>query len=461
MNPTVKGLNNQEECMKTLKVTSALVLATLVLNACTLAMSFPREAPRIVLGGKLNCPYVSTSGGTAYLQISLSASDVVRPDRRPMNIACVLDRSGSMGDARKIEYAKQALLRLIDQLTSQDIFSLVIYDDVIEVPFPAGYVESKEALRRLVDRIDPRGSTNLGGGMTEGFRQVERNLRKESVNRVILLSDGLANRGVTDPNELKRIAGRYRERAISLTTMGVGLEYNENLMVDLSQAGGGNYYFIESPFSLASIMSGELNTLSCVVVQNASIVLTLGHGVRVNDVIGCDHREAGNTYIVPVGDVCANDHREFTVELSIPEGTGLLKVATGELKYDSERIHGETSSAFTVYAHYTRDAAVIEKNKDWETQARADVAVSTRAVEHAMNLLDEGKHAEAQQTLNEAKQALQSAPAADMSVEAAAAIRNQAAIISGYSTTLRDSASDARLAKKSIQYDNYRMQRKK
>ena len=80
--------------------------------------------------------------------------------------------------------------------------------------------------KRLVSDISPRNSTNLGGGMIEGFRQVERHRSREYVNRVILLSDGLANQGVTDPRELNRIARNHRDETISLTTMGVGLDYN-------------------------------------------------------------------------------------------------------------------------------------------------------------------------------------------------------------------------------------------
>jgi Ca-activated chloride channel family protein len=447
--------------MNTPSLAFAFLFGALIFNPIAPAMSFPPEVQRISLEGKLNCPYISSHGGTAYLQISLSSSDIIRPRRRPMNLAVVLDRSGSMADAGKIEYARQALLKLVDQLESEDIFSLVVYDDVIEVPFAARSIESKAALRRLVEGIYPRGSTNLGGGMMEGFRQVERNLRKEFVNRVVLLSDGLANQGITDPRELNRIARQCRGKSISLTTMGVGLEYNENLMVGLSEAGGGNYYFIESPHNLASIMGRELNTLSSVIAQNGSIELTLGRGVQVNDVIGCEHSTDGGKYIIPVGDLYANDHREFTVELFIPEGAGTCTVVTGALNYESDGKRIERARGFAVKVQYTHDVAVIEKNKDWSTQAKADVALSTRTVEKAMRALDEGRQEEAEQTLNEAKQVLSASPAGAMSGAGADAIREQAAKLEVYSSTLKDKRDDVRGAKKSIQYDNYRTQRKK
>lgn len=447
--------------MKKTNFTFVILIGALMFSSTSLAMSFPPESPRITMEGRLSCPYMSTHGGTTYLQISLATSDVRRPERRPMNVAVVLDRSGSMADAGKIEYARQALLRLIDQLERQDIFSLIIYDDVVEVPYPACRVESKTELRRLVDRIYPRGSTNLSGGMMEGFRQAEKNLSREYVNRVILLSDGLANQGITNPHELDRIARGYRARSISLTTMGVGAEYNENLMVGLSEAGGGNYYFIESPYNLASIMSGELNTLSSVIAQNASIEITLGHDVSVRDVIGCEHHPEGNKYIIPVGDIYANEQREFTVELLIPEGAGTVTVASGVLRSESELPRPARCPTFSVSVHYTHDVAVIKKNTDWDTQAKADVALSTRRVEKAMQALDEGRHEEAEQVLNEAKQLLSASPAASMAGEGASAISVQTSRLESYAKTLKNTGNDARVAKKSIQYDNYRTQKQK
>lgn len=447
--------------MKATKFTSIMGLAVLLFSPLSLAMSFAPDSPRITLDGRLSCPYISTHGGTTYLQISLSTSGPRTSERRPMNVAVVLDRSGSMADAGKIEYARQALLKLVDQLESEDIFALVIYDDAVEVPYPACRVESKAMLRRLIERIYPRGSTNLGGGMMEGFRQVEQNLRREYVNRVILLSDGLANQGMTNPVELNRVARSHRARSISLTTMGVGAEYNENLMVGLSEAGGGNYYFIESPYNLASIMNSELNTLSSVVVQDASIELTLGPNVRVRDVIGCEHHSEGDRYIIPVGDIYANENREFTVELLIPEGAGAMTAATGVLRYDSEATRVRHCPSFSVSVHYTPDLAVIRKNTDWDVQAKAEVAVSTRNVEKAMKALDEGRHGEAEQVLNEAKQLLTASPAASMSGEGAAAISAQTSRLENYVNVLKDKSGDTRVVKKSIQYDNYRTQRQK
>jgi Ca-activated chloride channel family protein len=281
------------------------------------------------------------------------------------------------------------------------------------------------------------------------------------VNRVILLSDGLANRGITDPHELNRIARQYRSRSISITTMGVGLDYNENLMVGLSESGGGNYYFIESSYGLASMLQKEFNTIASVLAQNASIELTLGRGVRVLDIIGCEYGDEGGRYIIQVGDLYAQDRREFTVQLQIPEGSGSVVVARGALRFRRGDVPIRRVEPFAVTVHYTRDAAIIEKNLDRDVQARADIAASTRKVEQALGAVDEGNFKEAEYVMSGADAALSASPVAREQSAAGAAVREQIEKLRSYADTLQQNKDDVRRAKKAVQFDNYRTQKKK
>jgi Ca-activated chloride channel family protein len=376
-----------------------------------------------------------------------------------MNIAVVLDRSGSMGDQHKIEYAKKALYSLIDQLQEKDIFSLVIYDDVIEVLREAGHVSNKRSLKALVDEIYPRNSTNLGGGMAVGFRQVERYACKKYINRVVLLSDGLANQGITDPYELNRIARQYRNRSISLTTMGVGLEYNENLMSGLAESGGGNYYFIESPHQLASIVDKEFNLLRSVCAGNSIIELRLGRGIVIRDVIGQEWKSESGLCTITLGDLYASEKREVTVELNIPEGTGSLTLASGKLHFEAVDAGANNSPSFSSSLQYSNDAALIEKTQDMETQAKADIAISTRNVDCAMKALDEGKQEEANEALRSAAEILSSSPAVS-SKAGAPMLKLQQDRIESYGRLMKDTA-DQRKVKKEIQYENYKTQKNK
>jgi Ca-activated chloride channel family protein len=241
--------------------------------------------------------------------------------------------------------------------------------------------------------------------------------------------------------------------------MGVGLDYNENLMIGLAESGGGNYYFIESPHNLSAMIQKELHALSCVVAQNAFIELTLGGSVRIVDVIGCEHRFESERYVIPLGDVYANERREFTVELDIPECVGSMVVAAGALFYYDGNEGVRHSATFSTRIRYTHDVSLIEKHRDWDIQAKAEVAVSTRQVERAMKALDEGRKDDAAQEISAAKQLLMLSPAATNASEtAAAALGEQRSRLESYEELL-DSSGNARQTKKAIQYDNYKVQK--
>ncbi len=439
---------------------AASLLLPLLLTVQSMGFTFPPRE-KIRFEGHVSCPAVSTAGGRVFLRLSIATRDHHRPERRPVNLCVVLDRSGSMSEESKMNYARAALVALIDQLKRDDIFSLVIYDDVVEVVRAAARVGSeKERIRNLVEDINPRGWTNLGGGMIEGFRQVEKNSCKEYVNRVILLSDGLANQGITDPYRLQNIARKQRNHSISLSTIGVGLDYNENLMVGLSEHGGGNYYFLESSRNLATVLRKEFDRLSDVMAQNVVIELDLGRGVTLLDAIGYNHHADGRSAQIAVGDLYGEDTREIILELEVPPGAGSLTIAKGRLVAAASSEGGDLGS-FASGIKYEADAAAVDRQRDLEEQAKADVAVSTRNVLKAMEMLDKGDKEEASRTLAGANEMLLASPAAAASGVAGSAIRDQVARIKGYDETLRSDDKDGRRAKKSIQYENYQQQKQK
>lgn len=367
-----------------------------------------------------------------------------------------------MAEEGKMSHARAALHALINQLRNDDVLSLVIYDNEVDVLWPASPVgPRKDELRHLVNEVYPRGRTNLGGGMNEGYRQVGRNLQREYVNRVILLSDGLANEGITDPRRLADIAQRQRTTGVSLTTIGVGLDYNENLMVDLSEQGGGNYYFIENPENLASVLRREFDQLSSVLAQSVILELELGGGVTLHDVIGFEYRREGTKVKVPIGDLYANDSRELCAEISVPPGRGSLTVAQGRLVWQVESAVEKTFPSFRTAVRYENDRAAVERERDWDTQAKGDVAVSTRAVKQAMEALDAGNSEQATQTLTSARRDLAASPAVSQSGAAAGAIMAQEARLKSYADSLSREGKDARRVKKSIQFDNYQVQKQR
>jgi secreted protein with Ig-like and vWFA domain len=156
------------------------------------------------------------------VKIDLNAiADRQKHRRTPLNLAVVLDKSGSMTGA-KLEKTKQAALQLVDRLAPNDVFSLVIFSDEARGLVPAQKVEDKEALKENIEGIEAGGSTALYAGVKTGARQLQKYFSSKRIHRVILLSDGLANVGPSSTRDLRRLGSDLAEPGISVTTIGVG-----------------------------------------------------------------------------------------------------------------------------------------------------------------------------------------------------------------------------------------------
>ncbi|HZI94690.1 MAG TPA: VWA domain-containing protein [Patescibacteria group bacterium] len=179
-------------------------------------------------------------------------------ERRLLNFGIVLDRSGSMS-GQKLARAKEAVAFAVRNMAPADRVSLTIYDDKVTTLVGSGPVSlAGPRILELLDSVQHRGSTALHDAWVKGGLEVSEHLDTGRVNRVLLISDGLANVGETNPDLLVSRAGELFARGVSTSTIGVGANFNEDLMIPMAVSGGGSGWFVETPDDFRRIFEAEL-----------------------------------------------------------------------------------------------------------------------------------------------------------------------------------------------------------
>lgn len=330
--------------------------------------------------------------------------DVPNPQRRPLNVAIVLDRSGSMAGV-PLRYAQQAAANFVDRLQPEDRLSIVVYDDQVDTLLDAQLVTDKEGIKRIISGIRAGGLTNLSGGWLRGCELVAKNLTDNQVNRVLLLTDGQANAGITQAKVLISTASKKAEEGISTTTLGFGEHFEEDLLIGMARAAGGNFYFIQSPDDAAEVFAAELDSLKAVAAQNLTVTLTPVTGVQVEDVLSLARTEpqADGQLLVRLGDVFENEDKLLGIQLSIPALKAgqhdLLKVS---FRADAIR-NGAVEAVSGEYTVTVTAGAIEAVAAAADTRVTLDLALLRigRDKERAVDLADAGKHAEAEALLRQ------------------------------------------------------------
>ena len=254
----------------------------------------------------------------AWIRVGLKGFHLKREGARaPINVAIVLDRSGSMqGD--KIQQAREAAIGALDMLNANDIVSIIAYDSDVNVLVPATKLTDKEQVANIIRAIQPGGNTALFGGVSKGAAEVRKFMDDKHVNRVILLSDGLANVGPSAPGELGDLGASMKKENISVSTLGLGLGYNEDLMVALAGKSGGNHQFIENTSELAGIFRREFDDVLSVVAQSVDVKIDIPEGIRPVRVLGNAADINGQSVITRLSQVYSDQQKHVVVEVEIP-----------------------------------------------------------------------------------------------------------------------------------------------
>ncbi len=233
-------------------------------------------------------------GGEAVLQIGYStalAND--RAELRPINLALVIDKSGSMSAANKMDRVREALMTLVSELRPIDTLSIVVFDSEASVLLPAQKVTNPAGIKNLIASLRPGSSTNINAGLELGYKEALKNLNKEFTNRVILLTDGIANVGVTEPKAIADNSVTYNSRGVDLSTIGVGLDLNKELLRELAESGRGLHHFVADAQDIDKVFKTEVQSLISPVATNPNLVVDFGANLKLDHVYGYQPKVEG------------------------------------------------------------------------------------------------------------------------------------------------------------------------
>jgi Ca-activated chloride channel family protein len=379
------------------KLTSILLLAAALSGAASL---FAKEAPapvRLTLDvDRTVLPAGSTE--RAVLKVGLDCIRLPqRSARPPVNLALVIDRSGSMsGD--KIVRAREAALELVRRLAPDDIVSLVAYDSNVSILVPARRVGNGRELESAIAGLEANGSTALYGGVAAGATEIRRHLGEtRHVPRIILLSDGQANIGPSSPEELGRLGAALVKEGISVSTIGLGLGFNEDLMTRLAQRSDGNTYFVESSDDLPRIFAAELGDVLNVVARRVVIEIDFPEGVRPIQFVGRDGAINGQQASLALNQVYGGQEKFALIEVEVaPARAGAEReIARARVAFEDATTNRSGSVSTARNVKFSTDTKVVVASANHEVQM--DFAANTLALakDEAVRLADAGRRDEA------------------------------------------------------------------
>ncbi|MBN2720379.1 MAG: VWA domain-containing protein [Proteobacteria bacterium] len=437
-------------------VPAAVWLFLLITGAAILSPGNSRGGELSVEVRPENTTILHNSDGMSNIRIQVLAPEgLFSEDRPPLNLCLVLDKSGSMADSGKMGYLIEAAHMLVDGMGPRDILSIVAYDDGVRVPVTARRVRDRQLFHRAIDQLYPGGRTYLSGGLEEGFRQVRKNLKRGYVSRVILLSDGLANAGVTDNGQLRRRASLMYEDGVSISTFGLGLDFDEDLLTSLACGAGGAYYYISQPGDILSALDREFRMASDTVVSKVRIVIKPMGGCRLESIPGHSWSMEDGAAVIEVGDLGAGQSRTLLAKIRVPADTlGELTAAEVIVRYrDALTGAAEKKEALPVRLGVVGDPRVHRENLDGEVSGSRAVIESSALMNEAAKMVDKGDKAGAALVIRKALEFLESAPQSG-------AVKSEARRVRDYSANLESledmAPSELEEMQKEMKYRNYK-----
>ncbi|WP_338872194.1 vWA domain-containing protein [Myxococcus stipitatus] len=369
-----------------------------------LVSSEPSEGA-LTLSGKLSGGYVHTGQSEAFAWMELKARPAPPGRRVPVNLALVVDRSGSMA-GQKHQDAQRAAMELVRRLTPEDRLALVHYGtDVMVVPSRLVTQEVRQDLLMRIQGIYSDGSTNLSGALHQADSILRPFLREFKVSRAILLSDGQPTTGITSEPELLRATRAMRDQGITVSALGVGEDFNAALMRGMAEQGGGFSGFIDDSARLSEVFSRELDQATSTVARQVELRLALPPHVLDAEVLGLPSSREGSVVKVPLYDLAGEQTVRVVVKLTLsaPASTGPLPMLSATAHYVDVARDLPAQTTLSLKAGVTDDAAVVRASLDKDVRVHAVRALGTQQMRAAVKEMQLGNRTAAVGLLSNAR----------------------------------------------------------
>jgi len=346
----------------------------------------------------------------------------------PLNLSLVLDKSGSM-QGQKIQNLREAAKLVVDRMGPQDTISIVAFSDRKYLIAESQPVTDKDALKRKIDRIRDGGGTAISGGMAQGLTELEKALGPDRISRMLLLTDGQT---FGDDKQCKKLGAKAGDRGIVVNALGLGDDWNEDLLDDIAEASGGVADFIDSPGKIVTFFEQAVQSMQDTVVQNVQMVLRLANGITPRQVwqvlpmiSNLGYRPLSDRDVqITLGELEKGQPRSLLVELLVgPRPVGRYRIAQAEISYDvpglklvGEKVKTDILLDFTADADLARQydpevMNIVEKVTAFKLQTRAleeakmgnAAGASQKLRAAATRLLEMGEEDLAQSALEEAE----------------------------------------------------------
>ena len=375
-------------------------IACVLMGALTLVAS-PASAERVGLQPAMAKPFMlAGKKQITFLKIGLSPFSLDDGKRVPVNVSIVIDRSGSMS-GQKMQRAKEAAIMAVDRLNPDDIVSVVAYNHVVEVLVPATKVSDRETIVRGIQRLRAGGSTALFAGVSKAAAEVRKFKERERVNRIVLLSDGLANVGPSSPAELGALGSSLGREGIGVTTIGLGLDFNEDLMTQLAMRSEGNHFFARTADDLRRGFDLEFSIGLAVVAKEVLVEVVCTEGVRPIRLLNAQADIVGQRVTAHLNQLYSGRDAYLLLEVEVPssEVGQMQQVAKVGLSYANMKTEATEKVTRDVGVRFTESNSVVERNADKDVMVAVAIHLANERYKLALELRDQGRSSEARQLL--------------------------------------------------------------